>query len=181
MNAQALGARGGWTSAVAGLAAVGIAAVLAACTVAPTPTSQGSASAIPSALASPSSVAPSASPAQPSSSPRTQATDYVVRWQNDDEATYHVELIEKPPGDALSIYHPWTIGPGETGVVEVPSTFAGELQVRLLTCDAVAQWVVQPGRYEVIIRGGQATLQPTAAAAGLVPMPTASTCIFSGP
>lgn len=127
-----------------------------------------------------SSTSPSPSP---SHSPTAQASGYFVRWQNDDDASYHVELIEYgPPEDpAGQTYHPWTIGPGETGVVEVPSIFAGELQVRLTSCDAVAQWVVEPGNYEVVIHGGQATLGAVAARSGLVPMPTASTCIFNGP
>lgn len=118
----------------------------------------------------------------PTPSPTAETSGYFVRWQNDDDATYHVELIEDPTDDPTgAIFHPWIIGPGETGVVEIPSTRPGELQVRLLTCDAVAQWVVQPGNYEVVIHGGQATLRPDAARSSLVPMPTASTCIFSGP
>jgi hypothetical protein len=116
-----------------------------------------------------------------SPSPTAEPSGYFVRWQNDDDATYHVELIENPPGDVLGIHHPWTIGPGETGVAEVPSTFTGELQVRQLTCDAVALWVVQPGSFEVVIHGGQATLSRDVARSSLVPMPTASTCFGAGP
>jgi hypothetical protein len=123
---------------------------------------------------------PAISPS-PSPSPTAEPSGYFVRWQNDDDATYHVELIENPPGDVLGIHHPWTIGPGETGAAEVPSTFAGELQVRQLRCDAVAQWVVQPGSYEVVIHGGQATLSPDVVRSSLVPMPTASTCLGAGP
>jgi hypothetical protein len=127
---------------------------------------------------------PSPSPTpEPMPSPTAVPTGYFVRWQNDDDASYHVELIEDgPPDDPVgAIFHPWIIGSGEAGVVEIPSIWAGELQVRLTSCDAVAQWVVEPGNYEVIIHGGQATLNSDAAHSTLVPMPTASTCIFSGP
>jgi hypothetical protein len=120
---------------------------------------------------------------EPTPSPTAVPTGYFVRWQNDDDVSYHVELIEDgPPDDPVgAIFHPWIIGPGETGVVEIPSIWAGELQVRLVSCNAVASWMVERGAYEVVIRGGQATLNTDAARSSLVPMPTASTCIFSGP
>jgi hypothetical protein len=130
------------------------------------------------------STSPEPTPATPSESPtETQSiepTGYVLFVQNEDAETYRVELIEvESSGD--QIYHPWTIGPDHAALVEVPSTLPGYLQVREVDCGAIASWDVDPGRYRVIIRDGAASLVPSETPPSAAPLPTASTCIFSGP
>jgi len=107
-------------------------------------------------------------------------TTYVLHIQNEDGVTYLVELIEVPSdGDAIA--HPWTISASTAGLVEVPSGLPGELQVREVSCDAVASWEVEPGSYELIIRNGDASLERSDVLQSAAPLPAASTCIFSGP
>lgn len=105
---------------------------------------------------------------------------YGLHIRNEDSDTYLVELIEVPSqGDIIA--HPWTIGPDSAGTAEVSSTLAGELQVRRVGCDAVASWEVVPGNYQLTIRNGAPSLEPSDDLPSAAPLSSASSCIVSGP
>ena len=77
---------------------------------------------------------------EPTPSPTAQPTGYFVRWQNDDEATYHVELIEYGPPDdpTAGIYHP---GPS---VQEIPAWWTSRAYGKANSrsgCSAATQWL----------------------------------------
>jgi hypothetical protein len=105
---------------------------------------------------------------------------YRLHIENEDGSTYLVELLEVA-SDGDTVAHPWTISPRSAGLVEVTSTLPGELQVREIDCDAIASWEVEPGSYQVTIRNGDASLEPSDILQSGEPLPTASTCIFGGP
>jgi hypothetical protein len=131
------------------------------------------------ASTSPGRSGPATSPVP--ASPAIPLTGYALRIENSDGSAYTVELVEISSASAEGTAHPWIVSAGGSGLVEVTTALPAELQVRQPGCDFVASWQVQPGRYEVRIQGGQATLQPMEALASADPLPSATTCIFSGP
>lgn len=156
-------------------APIATAALLCACSASPSPSDDATMRA-PTRSPSPSSASSAPATATESILPE----GYVFHIQNEDGSTYRVELVELP-SQGVVITHPWTISSDSAGLVEVTSTFLAELQVREVSCDAVASWEVEPGRYEVTIRNGDAVLEPSSILPSGEPLPTASTCLFSGP
>jgi hypothetical protein len=105
-----------------------------------------------------------------------------VQLTNHDAQAYLVILAVPGNGGELDAFHGWVLPAGATGRI-LGGNLGGELQVRQLSCDAVAAWPAADQLYAVEISGQAATL---AVAPSLAPAPSLDSvedvarCYFTG-